>query len=380
MSKRRKNTGVIFSLLFFAVICLGVCLVIGAYFELNRRTEVLYGPPTVNLSPLDRLRLSSQLFFSTDQLLEPVDKYGESTQFEIPLGESPQRIAARLRDAGLIHDSQAFITYLRYSGLDRTIQAGKYSLSPSISPIALAQILQDATPGEITLSILPGWRLEEIAATLPTSGLDITEEQFLSAAHSSPKNSPIPSEVLRGNSVEGFLSPGSYRLDRQTNATQLINFLLDQFISNQSNELTNGFQSQGLDLYEAVALASIVEREAIVADEMPLIASVFLNRLAIGMPLEADSTAQYAVGFNQSQNTWWTNPLSEHDLRFDSPYNTYLYPSLPPGPIANPSSSALRAVAFPAQTPYYYFRAACDDTGKHSFSETFEEHLSKQCP
>jgi UPF0755 protein len=111
-----------------------------------------------------------------------------------------------------------------------------------------------------------------------------------------------------------------------------------------------------------------------------MIASVFLNRLAIGMPLEADSTTQYARGFNPQQNTWWTNPLSRRDLQFDSPYNTYLYPGLPPGPIANPSLRALRAVAFPAQSPYYFFRATCDDSGKHDFSETFEEHLGKSCP
>lgn len=112
---------------------------------------------------------------------------------------------------------------------------------------------------------------------------------------------------------------------------------------------------------------------------MPMIASVFINRLNIGMKLETDPTVQYSLGFNQAQNTWWTNPLSYSDLEIDSPFNTYIYAGLPPAPIANPSLTALQAVAFPAQTPYYYFRAACDNSGRHNFSQTYEEHLSNAC-
>jgi UPF0755 protein len=123
-----------------------------------------------------------------------------------------------------------------------------------------------------------------------------------------------------------------------------------------------------------------VERESVNEEEMPLIASVFLNRLSIDMKLDADSTVQYALGYNESQQTWWTNPLRGEDLTIDSAYNTYLYPGLPPGPIANPSLNALRAVAFPGQTPYFYFRAACDGSGNHLFAETFEQHVENACP
>jgi UPF0755 protein len=113
---------------------------------------------------------------------------------------------------------------------------------------------------------------------------------------------------------------------------------------------------------------------------MPLIASVFLNRLNADIKLDADPTVQYAVGYNAAQATWWTNPLSFEDLQLDSPYNTYLYAGLPPGPICNPSIDALRSVAFPAQTPYYFFRAACDGSGRHLFAETFDEHVNNACP
>jgi len=127
-------------------------------------------------------------------------------------------------------------------------------------------------------------------------------------------------------------------------------------------------------------LASIVEREAVLDEEMPLIASVFLNRLAAGMKLEADPTVQYALGYTAEQAAWWKNPLSAADLGVDSPYNTYRFPGLPPGAICNPGLGALQAVAFPAQTAYYYFRADCENLGAHNFAKTYEEHLGNACP
>jgi UPF0755 protein len=159
--------------------------------------------------------------------------------------------------------------------------------------------------------------------------------------------------------------------------------LLTRFTANskaqENEEQFQGLEQQGLTLNEAVTLASIVEREAISPEEMPHIASVFYNRLNAGIKLDSDPTVQYALGFNTAQATWWTNPLSGADLQVDSPYNTYLYPGLPPGPIANPSPEALRAVAFPASTPFYYFRAHCGDPTRHDFSETYQEHLEKSC-
>jgi UPF0755 protein len=129
-----------------------------------------------------------------------------------------------------------------------------------------------------------------------------------------------------------------------------------------------------------VALASIVERESMETEEQPLIASVFYNRLAQGMKLESDPTVQYAVGYNEAQKTWWTNPLSTADLQHDSPYNTYLFAGLPPGPISSPSLSALQAVAYPAETPYLFFRAQCDGSGRHNFARTYKEHVKNTCP
>jgi UPF0755 protein len=380
MNKRRNRIGLSLALGCFVILCLGACLLFAGYLEATRRVEKAFGPPAPGLNIIQSVRLSTQLFLQQDQLQRPTNPTGDTETYQIPLGQSPLVVASQLESLGLIPNAQAFVSYLTYSGLDITLQAGDYTLSPASSPVEIASILQDATPSEVTLSIFPGWRMEEIAAALPTSGLDISPQDFLSAASDPGRFPALPAENLQSGTLEGFLFPGSYRLPRETSTSQLIGRLLEEFSNYLTPELADGFQNQDLDIYQAVTLASIVEREAIIAEEMPLIASVFLNRLKIGMPLEADSTVQFARGYNAGQDTWWTNPLSTRDLQFDSPYNTYLYPGLPPGPIANPGSAALRAVGFPAQSPYYYFRATCDESGRHTFSETFEEHLGKGCP
>jgi UPF0755 protein len=155
---------------------------------------------------------------------------------------------------------------------------------------------------------------------------------------------------------------------------------LEDFQSKISPDLIEGFQNQGLSLFQAVTLASMVQREAVVAEEMPMIASVFINRLQAGMRLDSDPTVQYALGYDEENGVWWKNPLSLDDLQFDSAYNTYQIEGLPPGPIASPSLNALRAVAFPAKTPYYFFRAACDGSGRHTFAETLEQQKANACP
>ena len=219
--------------------------------------------------------------------------------------------------------------------------------------------------------------MQEIAASLSTSGLAITPEAFLAAA-SAPANPPdfLPA----GASAEGFLSPASYTLPRTTSAAQLVFLLLQDFSSRLTPELRDGFAGHGLSVYQAVTLASIIQREAVHDEEMPMIASVLYNRLAINMPLQTDPTIQYALGYNVAQGTWWTNPLSLDDLKVDSPYNTYVHAGLPPGPISNPGLAALQAVAFPAQSRYYYFQARCDGSRLHNFAETFEQHQQNNCP
>jgi len=354
--------------------------VVVVVFILTAQARSTFGPPAPGLSRGQRLILSARLLADSDQLTNPFDPGQPEKDFQVLLGDSPTIISGHLQAQGLIPNADALLNYLVYAGLDTTLQAGEYKLSAGMTPIEIAQVLQDATPKEITFNILPGWRLEEIAEGLPTSGLSITPEEFLEAARNPPADAPIRGHLPSGASLEGFMPPGSYQLPRETNVDELVAYLTNSFIAQLDQELLEGFAGQGLDLHQAVMLASIVQREAVVEDEMPSIASVFTKRLEAGMKLESDPTVQYALGYQEAGGTWWKSPLSLDDLQINSPYNTYLHPGLPPGPIANPSLGALRAVAAPASTPYFYFRAACDNSGLHVFAETFEEHLGNQCP
>ena len=361
---------------FLIVLTLLCLLAVGILVGIPALAAQRYGPVSATLGPLDQLDFSARLLWYDNQLIHPLDPNGREQSFTIEPGESIPSIGVRLEEVGLIRSAAAFRTYLVYTGLDTGIQAGDFQLSPALSIVDIAHKLQDATPEQVSFTILPGWRMEEIAASLSTSGLNITPDEFLTVARSAPHGIDfLPASV----STEGFLYPDMYILSRDTTADALLMEFLRNFSLHMTIDLREGIDRQGLSIYEAVTLASIVQREAVVVDERAQIASVFFNRLQVGMKLDTDPTVQYALGYNTSQGTWWTNPLSTADLQIESPYNTYIYTGFPPGPISNPSLSALRAVAFPAETPYYYFRARCDGSGLHVFSVTFEEHLQNGC-
>jgi UPF0755 protein len=356
------------------ILTIGVALVI----SIPAQTQKTYGEPSPRLGGYQRFILSAQLLLQKGSLNRGRDPQATPQLFHIELGESTSSISDQLQSEGFISNAGAFRNYLEYSGLDTTIQAGDFMLSAAMSPVEIAQAFQDATPTEVSFGILAGWRMEEIAATLPASGLSITVEDFLAAANSQPQGYVFAEDMPQNSTFEGFLFPGVYDLPRDITAEKLVATLAGRFETQMTDDLRQGFAKQELTIFQAVTLASIIQREAVIEDEMPTIASVFYNRLASGMKLDSDPTVQYAAGYNTSQNTWWTNPILDTSLI--SPYNTYLNPGLPPGPISNPGLPALRAVAFPAQTGYFYFRAACDHSGRHVFAVTYAEHIANACP
>jgi UPF0755 protein len=363
--------------LVIVVILMTCACLSGILFYIPVRAARLYGPPAPSLSLPQRVQYSALLLWYDGLLTQPLDPSGSEQTFTIEIGESVDSVANHLQSVGLIRDAESFRAYLVYSGLDTSIQAGAYQLSTAMSALDIAHELQDATPEEVTFVVLPGWRMEEVAGSLLTSGLAITYDEFLSAA----KKPPRGFDFLAGaDTVEGFLYPDSYVFSRSiSSAEEMIAEMLRNFAAHLTPELRNGVEQQGLSIYQAVTLASMVEREAVHEEEQAQIASVYLNRFKIGMKLEADPTVQYAIGYNLLQQTWWTNPLTLLDLQVNSVYNTYKYEGLPPSPIANPGLGALRAVASPAETPYLFFRARCDGSGFHNFSETFDEHLQSGC-
>lgn len=353
-----------------------ILIFVGSILFIPILAEETYGPASPTLGIWDRFSASLFLLWNARDLKTPIQTGGQEIKLVIEPGNSIAEISRQLELSGLIKSPKVFSMYLVWMGLDTTVQAGTYKLNPGMTSIEIAYALQDSTPFEVEFNILPGWRMEEIAASLPTSGLAITPDEFINVV----RNPNVILDYLPpGKSVEGFLFPGSYTVARDITANDLINILINNFSLYLSNDIIERFSLQGLDTYQAVILASIVEREAVVADEQPLIASVFLNRIKSGMRLESDPTVQYAIGYDGINKTWWKNPLSSEDLSFDSPYNTYLYFGLPPAPISNPNLSALHAIAFPATTSYFYFRARCDGSGLHSFAETYEQHIQNGC-
>ena len=374
---RSRNMPCCLMLTFLAGLVIILVVVIPRF--ITSQAEKTFGEPSPQLTYRQEIYLSVSILLHAGDLTQPMNPQGDEIDFTIEPGESVPAIATKLEQAGLIPNAGVFCDYLQYAGLDVSLKAGKYQLSPATSSMQIAHAIQSSISADITLTILPGWRLEEVANTLYSSGLNITSDEFLDSTHTHPGGYNF-SDCLKDDSLEGYLFPGSYTLPRETSVNELLSTILENFEAQVNSQLRDGFTSQGLDLCQAVTLASIIQREAVIDNEMPLIASVFYNRLHAGSELASDPTVQYALGYNQSQATWWTNPLSAEDLRVNSPYNTYSHPGLPPGPISSPGLLALSAVAFPEHSNYYYFRAACDGTGRHVFAETYEEHLDNACP
>jgi len=375
MSSRTLRRYQYYFLFIFFVVLFLACIFAFLYY-VPARASLLYGPPSDRLSISDRIEFSTRLLMHGDVLNTPLNPGGVEQSFIVAPGESVVSVADRLEGFGFISNADAFYDYVVYTGIDLTIQAGDFTLSPAQSIIDIAQALQKFSPTDAVLTILPGWRMEEIAASLPTSGLTIPPDDFLAAANTPPQVLGFISPTT----MEGFFYPDTYTLPRETTVEELLDIIARNFVVRLNADMQTAFTNRGLTTLEAVTLASIVEREAIHIEEAPLIASVYLNRLAIGMKLDADPTVQYALGLQFDTNSWWKSPLSLDDLKVNSPYNTYLFIGLPPTPISNPSLEALMAVAYPQSSPYYFFRAACDGSGYHVFAVTFEEQIANACP
>lgn len=365
------------TLLALAVVC-GLAAGGGLIILSLPQSASTLGVPSATLDPIQRTALSAFLSIRSNSLDAPAGNPAVRLTFQVAAGESAASVIERMQAAGLVSDSLLFRSYLRYRGLDTGIQAGEYQLAGTMSIRQLAQVLQSAHAASGRVTIPEGLRLEQIAA-LVSAQAGFSTADFLAAAHVRPTGFSFAGELPEPPSVEGFLFPDTYDIAAKTTAAEMVDMMLADFDKRVDSAIRDGFARHGLSLYQAVTLASIVEREAVVAEERPTIASVFLNRLAQGMNLESDPTVQYALG-RQPDGNWWKAPLSAEDLGLPSAYNTYANAGLPPGPIANPGLASLRAVAFPADTPYLFFRALCDGSHRHAFATTYEQHLNNACP
>lgn len=336
-----------------------------------------------DLSAAERTFLQIYLGLNRGQLEEPIGSGRDVVPFTVSVGQNANQIAINLSSAGVLdpRKESLFLNYLRFYGLDAQLAAGDYDLSPTFDMPTLAETLTSGGSNDITVTFLEGWRAEQIvdylASTRPAN-IDPAEFSAIVRRDIPIDTSPYAflAELGPTSSLEGFLFPDTYRLPQDANAAYLVNLMLQTFDRRVTPAMRQGFGLNGLTIRQAVTLASIVEREAVLAEEQPLIASVFYNRLTLGMRMDADPTVQYALGYDSSGNSWWKVPLTFEDLRIDSPYNTYRYTGLPPAPIANPGLGALQAIAEPASSDYLYFVAGCPDlpASAHRFSLTLEEH------
>ncbi len=301
-----------------------------------------------------------------DAAERPAEKTGASQNFVVEKGDTAAPVARRLTDAGVISRPIVFLLPLYEEGLEDTLQAGTYRVSASMRPVELAQLFQRSVGEQLVLRVIEGWRLSEISAEVQRRFSRITAEDFQRAAVAGRYDYAFLRGLPANALLEGFLFPDTYFFAPDVTAEEIVRTMLDTFQARASDLLLSASERRGVQPLQVVIIASIVEREARARQESPTIASVYWNRLKIGMALQADPTVQYALG------SW--RELTLDDLKTDSPYNTYLHPGLPPSAICSPGITALGSAAEPATTDYLFFVAKGDGSGEHIFARTVEEH------
>ena len=329
------------------------------FYKTSRGRAIVLGVVVFLLALFIASAVGANIWYKNQ--LKPVSADTTKVTFKIEEGQLPSDTASQLKEKQLIRSSQAFLWFVRNNSLTNKLQAGTYELSPSKSTQEIANILASGKVSSRPLTILPGKRIDQIRQTFIDAGFLATEvDQALDP--SNYRNHPALIAKPTDQSLEGYIFPETFKIDSSTTPEQIIKLSLDQLSAVLTPKMIEEFNSQGLGIHRAITLASIVEKEAANNSEKPVIASVFLNRLKIGMPLQSDPTYKYAAFIKGLA----PNP------EIDSPYNTYRVVGLPPGPISNTSKASLEAVARPAQTDYLYFVAGDDKITR--FSKTLEEH------
>jgi UPF0755 protein len=288
----------------------------------------------------------------------------EAQEVEIPAGASTRTIGDRLVDAGVIRDRLTYRVALWLTGDARKLKAGEYRFDRPMTP---ADVLGKIARGEVdvvNVTFREGLTIPEMAVIFESQGLG-TAADFRAAASN---HSLIVDLDADASDLEGYLFPETYPVSRHVQAAQLVSAMVGRFRHVLTPELTDAAAARGLSVRQLVTLASIVEKETGAATERPLVAAVYSNRLKIGMGLQCDPTVIYAL----LRAGRYDGNIRKDDLQIDSPYNTYRYPGLPPGPIAAPGRGSLDAAAHPASVDYLYFVSRND--GTHAFARTLDEH------
>ncbi len=301
------------------------------------------------------------------------DDVGRSTYFVVEPDESVDSIADRLQDEGLIRSPGYFRFRIRLQSKGDDIVAGRYRFDTAMSTSQIINAITSedaAVAQEAEIQFIEGWRTEQFAEAAAAAGLSFTVDEFMLATKDPKWNDRFSFLHTRpsGVALEGYLFPDTYNFRMDATPDEVIQRLLTTFEQRVTPDMIAEADARGMTLHQIMTIASIIEREAAVSTERGTISSVYHNRLDRGMPLQADPTIQYQLG---TLDDWWPQ-LTGEDIQRNGVYNTYLNPSLPPGPICNPSLAAIEAALQPDVTPYIFFVATGD--GTHAFAETLEEH------
>lgn len=293
-------------------------------------------------------------------------------------GESARDIGERLEEEGVIQSGRLFRVLVALTGVEGELVAGEYEFDRGLPTMEVISRIHRGLTAPLVVTVPEGLRKEEIGELLERKGV-VGAEEFAAALSARTYTASFLDLLPPDTGLEGYLFPATYGFSRKATAENVVQEMLSAF----DEQVLPSLPPPGaleLSLHQIVTLASIVEREAVVPGERPVIASVFLNRLQVGLPLQADPTVQYALG-NDPESVrrfgYWKEGLTLADLAVASPYNTYVEVGLPPGPIANPGLDSIQAVVRPARTNYLFFVARED--GSHVFAESLEEHIRNVC-
>ncbi len=319
--------------------------------KIKRRQLIQLGALTLGLGLACLFYIFFPPFFKSRQLSD-IPVYSKSTT---------RQIARELKEKGIVSFSFPFKVLAKLTRVDRSLKSGLYQLSPSMS---LWQVLRTLSSGKselLTLRIPEGYTAAQIGAELQKMGV-VSEADFLKAIQDPALTGKLG---IHGPSLEGFLFPQTYRVPLGASVTDLAGLLSEQFSQSVGDDYARRCIGRNLNLYQAVILASIVEKEARTPEDQAIVAGILYNRMRLKMRLEVNATLNYVLN---NKNPW----LQEDQLGTQSPYNTYLHRGLPPTPICNPGLTALTAVAQPADVPYLYYVAKGD--GTNLYAVTFADH------
>lgn len=307
--------------------------------------------------------------FYYNSMISPVDETStEGLIVEIPQGSSLRKASSILHSNNLIKNERVFLLYAKLNEKE-SIKAGRYSISKSNSTHEILDILnKGAIAIDNKITIPEGYEVRNIAQTLESAGI-LSADEFIETANNvelfKKDYDFLSSESIL--SLEGYLFPDTYYINNDMNSEDIIRLMLNRFENiYKSNQLEERLLEKNITLNEFITMASIVEREAVLQEERPVIAGVFYKRLSINMPLQSCATVQYIIKERKPI-------LSIADTKIESPYNTYINSGLPPAPIASPGLNSMLATLEPEETDFIFFVARGD--GGHEFSKTYDEHL-----